>query len=114
VAMIFANPELGLLFQDKSNECKQRNSLGSHRWSAFGFPIFLAFHITFSLMIYTHALKKMRRQTLGLHVNALQQAVVLPHHGPNSGLAKTIKAPERDMKCHNSSPPFVLPHYTHE
>jgi hypothetical protein len=45
---------------------------------------------------------------------ALQQLVVLPHHGPNSGLAKTNKTSERDMSCHSSSSPFVLPHYTHE
>jgi hypothetical protein len=95
-AMIVANPALGLLLQDKSNECKQRNSVGSHRWSAFGFPIFLAFHISFWLTIYTHALKKRRSQKPGSHVNALQQVVVLPHHGPNSGLAKTNKAPERE------------------
>ncbi len=57
--MIFMNPTLGLLLQDKSNnECKQRNSVGSHRISAFGFAIFLAFHITLWLTIYTHVLKK--------------------------------------------------------
>jgi hypothetical protein len=43
-----------------------------------------------------------------------QLVVVLPHHGPNSGLAKTNKASEREMNCHSSSSPFVLPHYTHE
>jgi hypothetical protein len=112
-AIIFANPALGLLLQDKSNECKQRNSVGSHRISAFGFAIFLAFHITFLLTIYSHVLKKRRSQELGLHVNALQQVDVLPHHGPNSGLAKTNKAPERGMKFHSCSSPFVLPHYTH-
>jgi hypothetical protein len=36
----------------------------------------------------------------------------LAHHGPNSGLAKTNKASEREMSCHTSSAPFVLPHYT--
>ena len=35
---------------------------------------------------------------------------VLPHHGPNSGLAKTNKASERDMNCHSSSSHFVFPH----
>jgi hypothetical protein len=59
--MIFANPALGLLLQDKSNnECKQRNSVGSHRISAFGFPIFLAFLITFWMGLYNHVLKKRR------------------------------------------------------
>ncbi len=41
---------------------------------------------------------------------APQQPVVLPHHGPNSGLAKTNKASERDMNCHSSSSPFVFPY----
>ena len=45
---------------------------------------------------------------------APQQFVVLPHHGPNSGLAKTSKASEREMNCHSSSSPFVLPTYPHE
>jgi hypothetical protein len=46
---------------------------------------------------------------------APQQLVVLPHHGPNSGLAKTNKASERDMNRRiSSSSPFVLPPYTHE
>jgi hypothetical protein len=106
--MIFANPALELLLQDKSNECKQRNSVGSHRISAFGFPIFVAFHITWWVGIYS---QKRRRQKLGLHVNVHQEVVVLPHHGPNSGLAKTT---EREMKCHSSFSPFILPHYTHE
>ncbi len=39
---------------------------------------------------------------------APEQAVVLPHHGPNSGLAKTNKASEREMNCHSSSSPFCL------
>ncbi len=43
---------------------------------------------------------------------APQQLLILPHHGPNSGLVKTGKASERDMSCHCSSSPFVLPHYT--
>ncbi len=34
--------------------------------------------------------------------------VVLPHHGPNSGLAKTNKASERDIHCHRPSSLFVL------
>jgi hypothetical protein len=62
VFMLFANPALGLLLQDKSNECKQRNSVASHRISAFGFPIFLAMHITLWVLIYSHVLKK-RRET---------------------------------------------------
>jgi hypothetical protein len=62
--MIFANPVLDLLLQDKSNECKHRNSVGSHRFSAFGFPIFLAFHITLWLTIYSHVLKKRRDEKL--------------------------------------------------
>ncbi len=62
--MIFVNPALGLLLQDKSNECKQRNSVGSHRILAFGFPIFLAFHITFWVLIYNHVLKKRRDEKL--------------------------------------------------
>jgi hypothetical protein len=41
---------------------------------------------------------------------APQQPVFLPHHGPNSGLAKTNKASEREMNCHSSSSPFFLPH----
>ena len=43
-----------------------------------------------------------------------QQFVVLPHHGPNSGLAKTKKALEKELNCHSSSLPFVLLHCTHE
>ena len=45
---------------------------------------------------------------------APQQPVVLPHHGPNSGLAKTKKASEKELNCHSSSSPFVLLHCTHE
>jgi hypothetical protein len=40
----------------------------------------------------------------------VRQYVVLPHHGPNSGLTKTNKASEREMNCHGFFPPFVLPH----
>jgi hypothetical protein len=39
---------------------------------------------------------------------APQVFVVLPHHAPNSGLAETNKASERDMNCHSSSSPIVL------
>ncbi len=60
VGMIFANPALGLLSQDKSNECKQRNSVGSHRILAFGFPAVLAVHIACCVLIYSHVLKKRR------------------------------------------------------
>jgi hypothetical protein len=62
--MIFANPVFDLLLQDKSNECKQRSSIGSRRIFAFGFPIFLAFHITFWVVIYSHVLKKRRDEEL--------------------------------------------------
>jgi hypothetical protein len=63
--MIFANPALGLLLQDESNECKKRNSVGSHRISAFGFPVFLAVHIiAFWVVIYSHVLKKRRDEKL--------------------------------------------------
>jgi hypothetical protein len=62
--MIFANPVLDLLLQDKSNACKQRNSVGSHRISAFGFPIFLAFHMTFWVMMYSQVLKERRDEQL--------------------------------------------------
>ncbi len=62
--MIFANPALELLLQDKSNECKQRNSVGSHRMSAFGFSIFFAIHIGFCVTIYSHVLKKRREEYL--------------------------------------------------
>jgi hypothetical protein len=113
-SLIFSNPALGLLLQDKSNECKQRNSIGSHRVSAFGFAVFLAFHINLWLTMYTHLLKKWRSQKRGLHVSALQQVAALPHHSPDSGLAKTYKASEREMNFHSSASSFVLPHYTHE
>ncbi len=43
--MILDHPALDLLLQDKSNECKQRNSVGSHRISALAFPIFWVMHI---------------------------------------------------------------------
>jgi hypothetical protein len=123
--MIFANSALDLLLQDKSNLCKIRNSVGSHRVSAFAFPIFLAMHIACWVLIHSHVLKKRwdkkrqngkeNRQVLQrLYVDAPQQVVVLPHRGPNSGLAETNKASEREMKCHTSSSPFVLPPSTHE
>ncbi len=47
-------------------------------------------------------------------LSATHQPGFLPHHGPNSGVAKTNKASEREMNCLSSSSPFVLPHYTHE
>jgi hypothetical protein len=62
--MIFANPVLELLLQDKGNDCKQRNSVGSHRISAFGFPIFLAVHIACLVLIYSHVLTKRREEYL--------------------------------------------------
>jgi hypothetical protein len=62
--MIFANPALDLLLQDKSNECKQRNSVGSHRFSAFAFPAFLAVHIALWVTIYSHVLRKRRTEKL--------------------------------------------------
>jgi hypothetical protein len=61
--MILANPELDLLLQDKSNECKQRNSVGSQRIFAFAFPICLAQHIALWVTIYSHVVKKRRGQT---------------------------------------------------
>jgi hypothetical protein len=60
--MIFANPALGLLLQDKTYECKQRNSGGSYRMCAFGFPAVFAVHIACWMTIYSHVLKK-RRET---------------------------------------------------
>jgi hypothetical protein len=62
--MIFANPVLDLLLQDKSDECKQRHSVGSHRISAFGFPAVLAFHITVWVAIYSHVMKERRDEQL--------------------------------------------------
>jgi hypothetical protein len=63
-AMIFANPVLDLLLQDKSSECKQRNSVGSHRTFAFAFPAVLAGHIAFLVMIYSQVVKKRRDEKL--------------------------------------------------
>ncbi len=62
--MIVANPALGLLLQDKRNECKRRNSVGSHRISAFAFPAALAVHIALLVTIYSHVLKKRRGKML--------------------------------------------------
>jgi hypothetical protein len=62
--VVFANPALGFLLQDKSSECRQRNLVGSHRLSAFGFPAVLALHISFWVLIYTHVLKQRRDKTL--------------------------------------------------
>jgi hypothetical protein len=62
--MISANPVLDLLLQYKSNECKQRHSVDSHRISAFAFPGFLAFQIAYWVTIYSHVLKKRRDQKL--------------------------------------------------
>jgi hypothetical protein len=59
-SMIFANPALDLLLQDKSNECKKRNLIGSHRFSAFAFPAFFAVQIAVLVLIYSHVLKKRR------------------------------------------------------
>jgi hypothetical protein len=95
-AMIFINPALDLLLQGKSNECNQRNSVGSHRISAFGFPIFLAVQIAYWVLIYSHVVKKRRTENLRdtkvenrSYVYVSQQAVVLPHdRRPYSGLAK--------------------------
>jgi hypothetical protein len=64
VGMIFANPALGLILRGESNECEKRNSVTSHRISAFGFPILLAVHIAFLVMIYSHVLKKRRDEKL--------------------------------------------------
>jgi hypothetical protein len=62
--MIFINPALGLLLKDKSNECKQRNSVGSQRFSAFGFAAFLAIHIGVWVTIYSHVLRNRREEML--------------------------------------------------
>jgi hypothetical protein len=62
--MIFANPTLDLLLQDKSNECKQRNVVGSHRVSAFSFPAFMAVHIAILVTMYSHVVKKRRNEKL--------------------------------------------------
>ncbi len=69
--MIFVNPVLGLLLQDKSDECKQRNSVGSHRFFAFGFPVFFAVHVGLCVTIYSHVLKE-RRDTKEEHRQVLQ------------------------------------------
>ncbi len=95
--MIFANPALDFLLQDKSNECNQRNLVGSHRLSAFAFVTFLAAHITLWVMIHSLVLKKRRDQKLVRSSASSQPVVVLPHRGPNSGVAKTNKASEREM-----------------
>ncbi len=63
-AMIVFNPALDLLLQDKRNECERRNSVGSHRVSAFVLPGFLATHMTIWLIIYSHVLKKRRVEKL--------------------------------------------------
>jgi hypothetical protein len=62
--MISANPTLDLLLQDKSNECKNRNSASSHRISAFGFPTFLAVHIAIMVLIHSNVLKTRRNEKL--------------------------------------------------
>ncbi len=62
--MIVFNPALDLLLQDKRNECERRNSVGSHRVSAFALPVFLATHIAIWLIIYSHVLKKRRDEKL--------------------------------------------------
>jgi hypothetical protein len=64
MGMIFANPAVGVLLQDESNECKKRNSVSSHRMSAFGLLAFLAVHIAFLVVIYSHVLKKRRDEKL--------------------------------------------------
>jgi hypothetical protein len=110
-AMIFVNPALGLLLQGKrSNACKQRNAAGSHRISAFGFPIFWALHIAYWVLIYSHVVKTRRRRNeakrqdatkeegrqlvQGSYVYVSLQAVVLPHHHhgppPHSGLRSCL------------------------
>jgi hypothetical protein len=79
VAMIFASPALDLLLQDKSNECKQRNLVGSHRLSAFVFPIFVAFHITFWVVIYNHALKERRDEKLRRTIEEQRQVLQISY-----------------------------------
>jgi hypothetical protein len=60
--MIVANPVLDLILQDKSNECKNRNSVGSHRVFALIFPSCLAIHIVFWVLIYAHVLRGKREE----------------------------------------------------
>jgi hypothetical protein len=62
VCMMFINPALGLLLKDKSNECKQRNSVGSQLFSAFGFAALSAIHIGLWVTIYSHVLRKRREE----------------------------------------------------
>jgi hypothetical protein len=62
--VISANPVLSLLLQHKGNECKQRNSVGSHRIFALTFPAFLALQIAYWVNIYSHVLKKRRGKKL--------------------------------------------------
>jgi hypothetical protein len=84
--MIFANPVLDLFLQDKSNECKQRNSVGSHRIFAFGFPGFLAIHIVFWVLIYAHMLKK-RRDTYLTKKKKSEKRLVLQGSYVNASVA---------------------------
>jgi hypothetical protein len=69
--MIFVNPVFGLLLQDKSDECKQRNSVGSHRLFAFEFPVYFAVHIALWVTIYSHVLKKKREERQVLQTPSL-------------------------------------------
>ncbi len=62
--MICVNPVFGLLLQDKSDECKQRNAVGSHRLFAFGFSVYFSVHIGLWVTIYSHMLKKRRDEKL--------------------------------------------------
>ncbi len=76
VGMILANPALDLLLQDKKrNECKQRNSVGSHRFSAFLCPAILAVQISFLVTIYSHAVKKKRDEKLRVCEEERRQVV---------------------------------------
>jgi hypothetical protein len=45
---------------------------------------------------------------------APQQLIVLPHHGPNSGLAKTNKASEKEMNFATVLPHLLFYHTTRE
>jgi hypothetical protein len=92
--MIFTNSSLDFPLQDKSNECKMRNSVNSHRISAFAFPISLAIHIACWVLIHSHVLKKRRAEK---RRGQRRRKIVLPRRGPNSGLAKTNKASGREI-----------------
>jgi hypothetical protein len=70
--MILANPALDFLLQDKSNECKKRNSVGSDRTFTFAFSILLACTISFWVLIHTYVLRKKREKRQVLEHQVLE------------------------------------------